>query len=552
MKDDNERCIAELINGAEHTSASGASIPCSDLKPKLLIENTDPQRTIVALRDNLATEGTLFDRGVPVRLVTDHQTGIATARPITADALVMLAHTVTRPIIVKSKDGRADEHNARFPRPLAVAYLDWHGEWQLPPLNGIASTPLLRADGAITGVNGYDRLTGFWLENVVDISSLVLARPTRSDALAALQLLRATFATFCFADAAMVPKPSDASTVDLTSPPGHDETALLVALLTAVCRPSLDLAPGFLVRAPQLSGAGSGKGLLVRSICRIAFGREPHAVTGGSDLAELEKRIVAELIGGGPALFLDNLNNVTFRSNLLASAITERPARVRILGKSQMLPLNATVFIALTGNALSVSEDLARRFIAIELDPRMEDPETRYFATDMFQNAGERRAELLAAVLTIWRWGRHQSALPQGRPLGSFDQWSRWVRDPLLALGCRDPVERLVDAKQHDGHRQEIVEIFRLWEQLHGAKPVTAHALHPRIQLAIDPQKRGRQFVASQLAKLAGARVAGFTLSRQPSAGRWSPDTYCLHSDDPPAPHREHRHHRSESDDGDA
>ena len=44
---------------------------------------------------------------------------------------------------------------------------------------------------------------------------------------------------------------------------------------------------------------------------------------------------------GQSALFLDNLNNTAFKSDLLASAITERPARVRVLGKSQMVPLNA-------------------------------------------------------------------------------------------------------------------------------------------------------------------------------------------------------------------
>ena len=83
-----------------------------------------------------------------------------------------------------------------------------------------------------------------------------------------------------------------------------------------------------------MSGAGAGKGLLARCICIIAFGRDPHAVTSGATAEELEKRIAAELIEGSPALFLDNLNNTGFKSDLLASAITECPARVRPLGKS--------------------------------------------------------------------------------------------------------------------------------------------------------------------------------------------------------------------------
>ena len=79
----------------------------------------------------------------------------------------------------------------------------------------------------------------------------------------------------------------------------------------------------------------------------------------------------------------------------------------RLLGKSQMVLLNASAFVIMTGNGLSVSEDLARRFIAVEFDPRTEDPEARPFKTDIRAEVRERRTELLAALLTIWRWGRH-------------------------------------------------------------------------------------------------------------------------------------------------
>ena len=544
MIDDNEKRVADIIDSAIDFSPidTDAQTIRDGAKPKLLIENTDPHRTVAAIRDVIAKHGPLFERGAPVRLVADRQTGTVTARRLTPDSLVMMVHELSRPYTLKVKDGISHEHNQRLPRSLAVAYLDWHGEWELRPLNGVAATPLLHADGSILSVNGYDDTTGIWLENVLDVTPLVPQYPTQVEAQAALKLIRGTFASFCFADAPTIRNAATSPTVDLSQSPGQDETAFLVALLTAVCRPSLDLAPGFLIRAPQLSGAGSGKGLLARSICRIAFGREPHAVTGGTDLPELEKRIVAELIGGSSVMFLDNLNNVTFRSNLLASAITERPARVRILGKSEMLPLNATAMVILTGNALSMSEDLARRFIVIELDPRIEDPETRSFSVDIRQAVTERRAELLALVLTIWRWGRQNPNLPRGLPLGSFEQWGRWVRDPLLALGCHDPVERLVDAKKKDGQRQEIVELFLRWQHFHGDKPVTAHDLHVQLKQAIDPQKRGRQFIASQVAKLVDARVGGFTLSRQAS-GKWSADTYALRSCDGPGSHREHRDH---------
>ena len=328
--------------------------------------------------------------------------------------------------------------------------------------------------------------------------------------------------------------------------PGRDESSFLVALLTAVCRPSLHLAPGVLLRAAPVSGAGAGKGLLARCMCIIAFGREPHAVTAGANAEELEKRIAAELIEGSPALFLDNLNNTAFRSDLLASAITERPARVRLLGRSQMVPLNASAFVILTGNGLTVSEDLARRFVAVDFDARTEDPEARPFATDIRIEVTKRRTELLAALLTIWRWGRIATDIKPGIALGSFEQWCRWVRDPLLALGCQDPVERVSEAKQRDGRRQAVADLFAIWWDKHQDHPVAIRQLHDDVRQALDPQGRGRQYVSSQLEKLAGTRMAGFVFTRQAPAGKWGAATYALKRTTGEEGHRDHRGHKEE------
>jgi hypothetical protein len=59
----------------------------------------------------------------------------------------------------------------------------------------------------------------------------------------------------------------------------------------------------------------------------------------------------------------------------------------------------------------------------------------------------------LAALLTIWRCGCLADGLMQGITLGSYEQWCGWVRDPLLTLGCRDPVERMSEAKARDPFR---------------------------------------------------------------------------------------------------
>ena len=517
-------------------------------KPRLLIEDCNPDRTIAALRDTLSAAGGLYDRGVPVRLAFDQIQRGTVAQVMTPDALVLMAHAVCRPYVLKAKqDGTVSEVNARLPRSFAVMYLDWRGEWRLAPLNGIASAPLLQDDGTINSAEGHDPVSGMWCENVPNLT-LVSARPTKDDAAAALRLVRETFKTFCFADAETIDDAAGGvAIVDTSKAPGRDESSFLVALLTAVCRPSLHLAPGVLLRAPPMSGAGAGKGLLARCICIIAFGREPHAVTAGATAEELEKRIAAELIEGSPALFLDNLNNTAFRSNLLASAITERPARVRLLGKSQMVPLNASAFVILTGNGLTLSEDLARRFVAVDFDPRTEDPEARPFTTDIRVEVTDRRTELLAALLTIWRWGRVATDIKPGLALGSFGQWCRWVRDPLLALGCQDPAERVSEAKERDGRRQAVADLFATWWEKHHDRPTAVRQLHDDVKQAADPQGRGRQHLASQLEKLAGTRIAGFVLSRQAPAGKWGVATYALKKTGGGENHRDHRGLRAEA-----
>ena len=451
------------------------------------------------------------------------------AQQLTPDLVVLEAHRACRPYALRKQKDAFIEVNSKLPRDCATMYLQWQGEWRLRPLNGIASAPLLHDDGTIHHAEGYDTETGVWCEAVPDLTGLLKERPTESDAKAALLLLRDTFKTFCFADAETVRDVgSGIEVVDTRKNPGKDESGFLVALLTAVCRPSLDLAPGVLLRGAQMSGAGTGKGLLSRCMCLIANGREPHAVTTGGDAVELEKRIVAELLAASPTLFLDNMNGVSFKSATLASAITERPARVRELGKSRNLPINSAALVILTGNALSMSEDLVRRFIDIILDARTEDPEARAFVGDIRAEIKCRRAELLAACLTIWRWGRQASHLKPGRALGSFGRWSMWCRDPLLALGCTDPAERVSEAKQRDPRRQVIGDLFVAWWQHHDTTPIAARDLHDSVRQLADPQGRGRQYLSAALDKLASTRAAGFALTRQAPAGKWGCATYKL------------------------
>jgi hypothetical protein len=511
-----------------------------------MVHGGDLPATARALRDLFSAAGHLFERDMPTKVVPSADGGPMSAIPLTVNTVVVEAHGLCQPVIL---NGKGEIVPVTLPERVARMYLDMRGDWKLPPLTGISTAPLLTGNGGIRRVLGYDPASGLWCCKVPRLS--VPKRPRRQDAAAALHLLREAFKTFPFADAVRKYDPVlGVEIVDLDHPPGRDESAFLTGLLTAICRASLWLAPGLLVIAAQISSAGSGKGLLVRAICAIAFGIQPRAFTPGHDRQELDKRIVSELIEAAPALFLDNVNSTVLHSATLASALTERPARVRVLGQTRMVSLNSTAFVAVTGNGLGVSEDLARRFNFCELDARCEDPESRPFLPGFLPKIERRRGELLTAGLTIWRYGRQNAgSLQQGRPLGSFEIWCEWVRDPLVTLGCCDPVEQIEVAKARDPHRQQIRELFRTWYGCHGETPIKASDLAESVQRIIDAQGRGRQYIATRLGNLAGTRADGFVLTRQDAVGAWGAATYSLRraasetNDD--IRHRDHRDHRA-------
>jgi hypothetical protein len=441
---------------------------------------------------------------------------------LTPEAVRVYAHDICR-VVKTNKAGIKVETTLR--PDIAKLYLHGlEGEWGLRPLRGISTSPLLATDGSIRSASGYDEAAGLWCHDIRAVS--VPEHPNKEDAEKALLLLRQTFSTFPFGDAVMVHDAArKVDVVDLDHPPGLDESTHLVALMTAVTRASLPLAPAFLYTSSLFSGAGTGKGLMVKSACVIGTGARPSAMTAGHGVEELDKRLVAAAIEARPAIYLDNFNEETLESDTLASLLTEDPARVRVLGQSKTVPLNTRAFVGITGNAVQIAEDMARRILPITLDARMENPEQRPFEPGFLPSIFARRPELLSACLTIWRWAVQQGEkLPRRRPIGSYELWARWCRDPLVELGCRDPIERIANIKAADPRRRQLMEVFDLWWEHHQDQQVTAADLHTAVKEAIDVDaKRGndgelyfnRQRIAGFLKSHAETRVGGFHLRQE-------------------------------------
>jgi hypothetical protein len=137
-------------------------------------------------------------------------------------------------------------------------------------------------------------------------------------------------------------------------------------------------------------------------------------------------------------VFLDNCNAEQLSSNVLAQIITESTVMTRLLGQSKMVPLTTNAFIVLTGNALRISEDLARRVLGLEPRCRCENPEQRSFNENFSASIREHRGRPARSRPHYLAQGRQASFEP-GMPLGGFDQWASWCRDPLLSAGLPGP-----------------------------------------------------------------------------------------------------------------
>ena len=167
-----------------------------------------------------------------------------------------------------------------------------------------------------------------------------------------------------------------------------------------------------------------------------------------------------------------------------------------------------------------------RRFIVVALDARLENPELRDFDGKFLESIRERRGELASVALTIWRWGR-QNAVSRGLPLGSFELWSRWVRDPLLSLGCADPVARIAEIKRDDPERLQAVEFLTEWHVRYGRQPTPLESLRTDHRCLAGSHGKSRQALAQYMKRFSETRIGGFHVIRE-THGKWGASTYIV------------------------
>jgi hypothetical protein len=395
------------------------------------------------------------------------------------------------------KREKEDEPVQVHPPPWAVAALHERGHWPgVRPLEGIAEAPVLRPDGTIAATPGYDAQTGILVAPTCAFPP-VPDRPSADQVRAAVALLREPFEDF--------PLPSEAH-----------RAALLAAVLTGLARAAIrGPTPLFLLDA---NVPGAGKSLVADVISEIIAGRPLARMAPTEDDAEMRKRITALAIAGVPHVLLDNVAGALGGPSIDA-ALTSTTWRDRVLGESRDVELPLTAVWYATGNNVQLAGDLARRVCHARLESPFEHPEERrdFRHPDLLGWVRENRAALVVAGLTVLRAyfvaGAPEKRLPMW---GSFEAWTRVVRQALVWAGQADPAETREQLRREaDSSEGSHAELVAGWAEVaagrFGGQCTVAQALQEltRNEIAsrnpVSPESLRYETLRSALAQLCGA-----------------------------------------------
>ena len=78
------------------------------------------------------------------------------------------------------------------------------------------------------------------------------------------------------------------------------------------------------------------------------------------------------------------------------------------------------------------------------------------------------RNKYVIAVLTILRAFHFAGRPALTSPLGSFEEWSSWIRDALIWLGEADPCDTMEKVRQNDPKLGAVIAVISQWEEVIG------------------------------------------------------------------------------------
>lgn len=324
---------------------------------------------------------------------------------------------------------------------------------RLPLLNGLVNTPIVTRSGQLITESGLDAETGLFVDLDDDTNNLdIPENPTKQDVSAAREILEDIFCDFPFKT------PQDLS-------------RLMSLLLSLVFRPSVNKSPAYCISG---SGPAVGKGVLMSAASTLITG-SPVPVTKCPSKDDEFSKVLTSMLSAGNTLALFDEPDGVLDSKSLAAAITAERHEGRILGESRMISVPNNMQMIFTGNNISCSQDVGRRFVYIDLEVPSDFAEARSGFKYPLLNAAikEKRPELMAALLTfIQSWIAAGRPAPRpGAPIGSFEEWYYNVGGVLEHVGYGDFMDGVAQQRRdrNDGERADIMHLYWLYAHVQGS-----------------------------------------------------------------------------------
>lgn len=433
-------------------------------KRPIIVISTEEHEVIDSAVAALAVEPNVYQRGNALVTILRDPTRIKSGkfdRPKGSPRIASLPLPRLRELMTKTAEWQTEHVNRNgdvkavpaHPPDWAIKGVDARGEWrEIRPLEAIVETPLLRPDGTILEVPGWDEETELLFEPNIAFPPIP-PKPDREDARYAAEFLMELVVDFPFASE-------------------NHKAAWLAALLTPMARFAIDgPCPLFLFNA---NTAGIGKTVLADIISIVCTGRKMPKTTYPDNEEEMRKRVTATALAADRMMLLDNVA-VTFGGSAIDSVITATSWNDRMLGASRMtgeLRL-FTVWFA-TGNNVTLRGDMVRRVQPCRLETHFERPEERtgfVIQGDLSNHVRRHRRELVVAALTMLRAHALAGRPTEGlNPLGSFESWCEVVRSAVVwAIGV-DPLKTRDELRAHDPETIARAALVEAWSEVPGTQ----------------------------------------------------------------------------------
>ncbi len=222
-----------------------------------------------------------------------------------------------------------------------------------------------------------------------------------------------------------------------------------------------------------------GKGKLLEAVIGGAIlGQALPTMQLGSQEEEREKRITSLMLEGATAVHLDNLpTDEVLDSAALASLVTSRLWKGRLLGKSQTVTLQNNLVVLMSGNNVRATGELVKRTVPIVLQPLDDHPEDRtdFLHPDIEAHATKSRRvviETLTGFVEYWKAAGRPGC---DRRMGGFESWVQVVGGILVHAGATAWLSNYKAwIKRGDEWSADAEELVEAWADQFGTMEVTA------------------------------------------------------------------------------